>query len=697
MEKQVEEIRVIMRQRKDLIRKIFFSLILLIMTAKSCISIYERYVEFLQKGSIVVSFLFIVFVTVFMLVFFGILLWKPTLLQSIFLLKSKSILFRRIAAGVICFLPIYLFIFHRWNEPYHAQPIRIFLYVSAIILSAWVLSHENRVTMGALVSASLCFSVLFALCSQFRDVNNYPFSVGWSEGNRMWDYSVLFGKKLYDWPQDQTIPAYIDVGRQSLWGVIFLLPRVSIAMMRGWNDFLFTLPYALLGWILLRKTEGLNQKYHFAAGLWAMLFLIQGPIYTPLILAAVLVAIGRRFSAVPAILLTFLAGYYAVMSRSTWVAAPAAFAVMLAFIEQRRSYDLHPGKRWLRSVLVGFAGLSGAVCFLKKDSVMNFLHKIAEFGTIIAQGSQDSIEAVSQTAAGNAPAMLSPEWFQYFLTRQPLLWNRLWPNETYQPGILLGLLMAILPLTIILIVWTIQKKWNLDTWQRLLLIIGQSAFLGVGILISVKIGGGSNLHNLYMFLLGLLIIAALAWEAGMGCWLAENIRAEKWISLFVIAAILLPVYQDAMHIEPKKYPAAETTLDAVEKIQQSVAAHADGEILFMDQRQMLTFGLVPKVSLIADYEKKWMMDEAMADNGQFFQPYIEDLKSHRFDLIISEPLWIKFQGEGLDFSEENDLFVKWVSIPTLCYYEPQETFLDQGVQILVPRSQVLQQEGVVCP
>ena len=99
MEKQVEEIRVIMRQRKDLIRKIFFSLILLIMTAKSCISIYERYVEFLLKGSIVVSFLFIVFVTVFMLVFFGILLWKPTLLQSIFLLKSKSILFRRIAAG----------------------------------------------------------------------------------------------------------------------------------------------------------------------------------------------------------------------------------------------------------------------------------------------------------------------------------------------------------------------------------------------------------------------------------------------------------------------------------------------------------------------------------------------------------------------------------------------------------------------
>ena len=65
---------------------------------------------------------------------------------------------------------------------------------------------------------------------RLQDISAYPFSIGWSEGNRMWDYSVLFGKDLYDFPQDQTIPAYIDIGRQSLWGLIYLLPKVNIVM-----------------------------------------------------------------------------------------------------------------------------------------------------------------------------------------------------------------------------------------------------------------------------------------------------------------------------------------------------------------------------------------------------------------------------------------------------------------------------------
>jgi len=31
----------------------------------------------------------------------------------------------------------------------------------------------------------------------------------------------------------------------------------------------------------------------------------------------------------------------------------------------------------------------------------------------------------------------------------------------------------------------------------------------------------------------------------------------------------------------------------------------------MDQRQLLTFGYVPKIPLVDDYEKKYMMDTAM--------------------------------------------------------------------------------------
>lgn len=687
-----------MKQRPEILRKSFFSLIAVLITIECGIAVDRRYAEFLTKGQFVASFLLICAVMLFGILFTGILIWKPALLDPFYRLKAKSAVLRRIAAGALCFLPVYLYIFHRWSEPFGGQWIRIFLYSLSILAAAWMLDTENRISFGSLITASLCFSVFFALCSQFRDVKAYPFSVGWSEGNRMWDYSVLFGKELYNWPQDQTIPAYIDIGRQSLWGAIFLLPNVTIEMMRGWNDFLFTVPYAILGWLLLSGTGKSQKRYRFAAGLWAMLFLLQGPIYTPLILAAILVVFGRRFSNLPAFILTFIAGIYAVMSRSTWVVAPAAFAVMLAFVEIPHSAEHMNKERRSRSILLGTAGLLGALSYLKKDLLLNLFGKIAAFGSGIVQAAQDTIESVSSPAVvGGTPALFSPAWFQYFLTRQPLLWNRLWPNDTYKPGIILGLLTAVLPLILLIVLWSIQKKWTLNNWQRALLIFGQTAFLAVGILISVKIGGGSNLHNLDMFLIGLLIIGALAWEAGMGTWLSEKIHSENWISLIVIAAVLIPVTHDALTIEPKKYPSNETTVDAVEKIQQAVNENSEGEILFLDQRQMLTFGMVPKIPLVADYEKKWMMDEAMADNASFFEPYITDLKKHRFDIIISEPLWIKFQGEGLDFSEENDLFVKWVSIPTLCYYEPKETFLDQGVQILVPRSEVLKQDGVDCP
>ena len=222
-------------------------------------------------------------------------------------------------------------------------------------------------------------------------------------------------------------------------------------------------------------------------------------------------------------------------------------------------------------------------------------------------------------------------------------------------------------------------------------------FLAAGLIFSVKIGGGSNLHNLDMFLILVLIISALAWQAGMGNWLFEKIRLDSSVCLLILAAILIPCWDSLSSAVPRIYPKAETTADAVEKIRETIDVHEGEDILFIDQRQLLTFGTVQKIPLIADYEKKWMMDEAMSNDAAYFEPYFRDLKNHRFGAIISEPLYIKFQGAGGDFSEENDLFVTYVSVPTLCYYEPYETFQEQGVQILVPRDGVLEQEGIVCP
>ena len=85
-----------------------------------------------------------------------------------------------------------------------------------------------------------------------------------------------------------------------------------------------------------------------------------------------------------------------------------------------------------------------------------------------------------------------------------------------------------------------------------------------------------------------------------------------------------------------------------------------------------------------EYEKKYMMDQAMASNEAYFIPYYQDLAEKRFSLIVTEPLKVNLKTDGV-FSEENDLWVIWVSAPTLCFYEPIMTDKVVGVQLLVPR------------
>lgn len=679
------------RNMKKRIEQTIFSAALLFCAVMCGRDIYTRYAEFLQAGRLVPTFLFICAVLIGGTLFMAALIWlKPGAVDT---LKDKLGLFGRALALLLCVLPGVLYNFMNFSEPWRGLWIRVFVCGLAVIVAAWLWERNGALSFGSVIPCAFIFAVSFALLTQFHDVSDYPFSIGWSEGNRMWDYSILFGKDLYNYPQDQTIPAYIDIGRQSLWGLIYLLPNVTIVGARVWNDVLFTIPCALLGCALLRRDPDCRGYRLLAGGLWTMLFLMQGPIYTPLTLAAILVALGSRLPLVLNCLLVAAAGFYAVMSRSTWVAAPSAFAVFLCFLDQSAiANDKAKKSRWGKAAALGLSGLLGAAAYMKREAFSGL------FGGFANAAAEAAVESTAAEAALDAvPRIFTPAWFRYYLGRQALLWDRLWPNETYKPGIVLGLALGVLPLILLLVIWSVRKKWKLDGWQKLLLFAGSGIFLTAGLVFSVKIGGGSNLHNLDMFLILMVIVGALAWQAGFGAWLGESIRANSAVCLLMLAAVIIPVWSDVTTAAPHVFPNSAVTEDAVEKIREVAAEHKDEDILFLDQRQLLTFGTVERIPLIADYEKKWMMDEAMANNAAYFEPYFKDLKEHRFAAIISEPLQIKFQGAGGDFSEENDLFVTYVSVPTLCYYEPYETFPEQGVQILVPRDGVLEMEGITCP
>ena len=115
-------------------------------------------------------------------------------------------------------------------------------------------------------------------------------------------------------------------------------------------------------------------------------------------------------------------------------------------------------------------------------------------------------------------------------------------------------------------------------------------------------------------------------------------------------------------------------------------AKARGEVLFIDQRQLITFGYVKDVPLIPDYEKKYMMDQAMGSNKQYFDEFNKDLSEHKFVLIVSNIQKTNYQEQKDDSSEENNAYVKWVSVPVLEYYKPYFTSKHLGFQLLIPRN-----------
>ena len=290
----------------------------------------------------------------------------------------------------------------------------------------------------------------------------------------------------------------------------------------------------------------------------------------------------------------------------------------------------------------------------------------------------EAAETVSQAGGSTA------------ITDQALLWSRLWPNPTYREGIVLGLVLAIGPLLIFLIYLVISKRWQLNRWQKLGLSLPLLAFLVVGIVISVKIGGGSNLHNLDLLLVALVFVAAFAVERGGYQTIIKAGETSLWLQIVIFTIVAIPAFYPVMDAFPLKLPPNERvdwTLEIIQ-VESDKAIAAGGEVLFMDQRQLLTFDFIKGVPLVVEYEKKIVMDKAMSADTEYFADFYSDLADQRFALIIIEPQNIRYATAEDDWSEENDVWVEWVTKPLLCYYEPKHAVNKTAVWILAPREEV---------
>ena len=267
-----------------------------------------------------------------------------------------------------------------------------------------------------------------------------------------------------------------------------------------------------------------------------------------------------------------------------------------------------------------------------------------------------------------------------------LLWYRLMPSATYPLGVLPAILLATVPF--ILLCLSAWKSIILKTaWLRLAGLASIIALLFVGgILVSVKIGGGSNLHNLDAFLVSILISGV--YLAG-GRWRTDASSETSPARLQpapLLAAIWIPVCFALGSGVPLRTFDAGQAQQALEYVQSMVDPLVDRgeEILFISQRHLLTFHQVTGVEMIPEYETVFLMEMAMSRNRAYLDRFHGDLSRHRFGLIVVDRLSTQIQGSENDFAEENNAWVEEVSTPILCSYTELAQLAKPPLEFLIP-------------
>lgn len=483
------------------------------------------------------------------------------------------------------------------------------------------------------------------------DISTCPFSLGWSEASRYYYASLPFAQRLYG----QGLPlSVLHPTRYFLQAIPFMIPGTPLLAHRLWQVLLWLGITAVTSHLLVKRLRIGRSMLAALIAMWFFLYLFQGAVYYHLQICIWIILIGVR-SDRPwrSLLAVVLASIWGGMSRVNWFPVPAMLAAAIYFLEAAT----HSRGNWLRYLLhpaLWFvAGLTAAFA-----SQALYIYWSGNSGNAAAFGSSFTSD---------------------------LLWYRLWPNPTFAPGVVLAILFASLPMLAVIIQYALTKGRALHPvrWLALAGMLG-ALFVG-GLLVSVKIGGGGDLHNVDAFLTLLGIVGAYLFfdraapEAGN----MVPFRPGFALALF---AMLVPVTFAISSSRPPvplacRYAAKD--LSELRKLVQPVAA-AGGEVLFIAQRQLLTFGDIQGVPLVRDYEKLTLNEMALSANQAYLKGFYDDLRQHRFAIVVAPQHG--FASDSLEqFSDEDSRWFSRVDAYLQCEYTREAALPAEGIEILVPR------------
>lgn len=502
----------------------------------------------------------------------------------------------------------------------------------------------------ALITVILCQSTFHLLLLYWQRVTDYPFAMGWSETSRFYHPSFFFSELVYGeryhWPiQNPSLHMLLSAP------YLFDAP---LWFHRFWQVALRYLFIAAIVPALISRLAIQGSTARWVIGLWMFLYLFMGPVYFHLAIPIILVLLGfSRENDRRTWLAVILASIWCGWSRVNWYPMPGIIAALLYLLEVPVN-----GKSLWRYLL------KPALWFLA--------------GTLVAFLSQRLYIALSGVSDSGL-------FYTSFIS--DLLWYRLWPNSSFSFGILPGIVWTSLPmwLTIVILLRARRSDWHPVRWLFIFLAL---LVIGIGgIIVSLKIGGGANLHNMDAYFVLLLIVTAYLVFAR---YRDERGQLAKPVSLhwlLVVALLYSPVttyLQFGVGI-PRYDPAR--TQDVLITLQEHVdeVNAQGGEILFITQRHLISMGMLRDVSLIPEYEREDLMEMAMSNNEPYLAGFIQDMESQRFDLIVVDPLNYNLLSRNRSFSEENNAWVRRVMKHILCNYREEASFPADDIALYVPQ------------
>jgi hypothetical protein len=338
-------------------------------------------------------------------------------------------------------------------------------------------------------------------------------------------------------------------------------------------------------------------------------------------------------------------------------------------------------------------GMIAAVLYLMEvpiqgKSIWRYLLKPAlwfAMGTLIAFISQRVYIALSG---------VTDSGLFYTSFTSDLLWYRLWPNGSYFLGILPAAVLASLPLWLGIYIVIDARKRDLHSIRLTFILAALFVLFVGGLLVSLKIGGGANLHNMDAYLTMLLIVFGYLVFARYQTENGELGQPVPMPWLLITALIIMPAWSYLQFgIDFRSYDSIRT-----QKIMSTLQQHVDevnargGEILFITQRQLIAMHMLQDVTLVPEYEREDLMEMAMANNLSYLEKFGQDMEDQRFDLIVVDPLSYNVMTKNRSFAAENNVWVRRVMRPILCNYREAIVYPLYDIALYVP------QEGIrLCP